>query len=68
METMLHLGGLALATLFALVAAAALDWLFLLAMFRLMRPATARRPQVRRSDFVNATRNLSRQFAAMPKL
>lgn len=68
MEMLVRLAGLVLATIFALAAAAALDWLFLIGMFRLMRPATARRSRVHRSELVHATRHLSHHFAAAPKL
>jgi hypothetical protein len=37
-----HFAGLVLTTLFAAAAAVLLDWLFLRAMFQLMRPATAK--------------------------
>ncbi|HUI75643.1 MAG TPA: hypothetical protein VLX32_11885 [Candidatus Acidoferrum sp.] len=68
METMAHFAGLLVTTVFAVVTAGALDWLLLNAMFHLMRPATARRPQVRRSEIVKATRELARHFAPQPKV
>jgi hypothetical protein len=48
MIAMLELTTLALATMFALAAAAGLHWLFLKATFLMMRPATARRIPARR--------------------
>ena len=63
MESSLHFAGLAAATIFAAGAASALHWLFLLAAFRLMRPATARQPQPVRSALVSGTRELVRRMA-----
>jgi hypothetical protein len=40
-----HFAGLVLTTIFAAAAAVLLDWLFLRAMFQVMRPATAARSQ-----------------------
>ncbi len=41
MMAMAHFTGLVITTIFAAAAAVVLDWLFLQAMFRLMRPAGA---------------------------
>ena len=47
MSEILHFATLAVATIFATAAAVAFDWMLLLAAFRLMKPATARRAPVR---------------------
>ena len=47
MISVLEFATLAIATMFALAAAAGLNWLFLEAAFALMQPATARRISVR---------------------
>jgi len=62
MIAMAHFAGLVITTIFAAAAAVALDWLFLRAMFRLMRPASAKKPSTFRSELVNGTRELARQF------
>jgi len=77
MIAMAHFAGLAVATIFASVAAAFLDWLFLQAMFHLMRPAgaSASRGSLQKvapttrttsttfgAELVNGTRELSRTF------
>lgn len=50
------------ATLFAVAAAVALDWLLLRAAFRLMKPAAARRPEVSRSQLASGTVRLAQAF------
>jgi hypothetical protein len=78
MMAMAHFAGLVITTIFAAAAAVVLDWLFLQAMFRLMRPAGAATSQrgplqspttwhanatpTFRSELVNGTRELVRQF------
>ncbi len=61
-----HFAGLLVTTLFAAGAAVLLDWIFLRAMFQLMRPATAKAVVSSRSNFgselVQGTRELARQF------
>jgi len=70
-----HFLGLVLTTLFAATAAVVLDWIFLGAMFQLMRPATARATRTSPagtqakgyafgSELVQGTRTLARQFGA----
>lgn len=63
-----HFAGLVITTLFAAGAAVLLDWIFLRAMFQLMRPATAKAAAPSRSKFgselVQGTRELARQFGA----
>lgn len=64
-----HFLGLVVTTLFAAAAAVLLDWIFLRAMFQLMRPATAKRAVAPRSNFaselVHGTREIARQFGAV---
>jgi hypothetical protein len=62
MLTLLNFAILAIATMFAVAAAAALSWMFLRAAFVLMRPATARRVPAR-TDLVHGTAQLARAFA-----
>jgi len=62
MQSSLQFTELAAATIFAAGAASALQWLFLLAAFRMMRPATARQPQPVRSALVSGTRELVRRM------
>jgi hypothetical protein len=50
------------ATLFAAAAAVAFDWLLLLGAFRLMKPATARRPAAPRSRLVSGTVRLAQAY------
>jgi hypothetical protein len=57
-----HFAGLAITTIFAASAAVLLNWLFLQAMFHLMRPAAAKKVHTFRSELVNGTRQLARQF------
>lgn len=62
-----HFAGLVVTTLFAAGAAVLLDWIFLRAMFHLMRPATAKAASPRSnfgSELVQGTRELARQFGA----
>jgi len=63
MTPILQSTALAIATLFAVAAAAALNWLLLRATFRLMKPATARRPATSRSPLVSGTVRLAQAFA-----
>ena len=62
MIAILHFAGLVLTTIFAAAAAVLLDWLFLRAMFQLMRPAAAKRAPSFRSELVYGTRELARRF------
>ena len=65
MIAMAHFAGLVITTILAAAAAVLLDWLFLKAMFHLMRPATAKvakTPPTLRSELVNGTRELVRQL------
>jgi hypothetical protein len=65
MIAMAHFVGLVITTIFAAAAAVLLDWLFLQAMFHLMRPATAKTAKGNptfRSELVNGTRELVRQI------
>ena len=80
MIAMAHFAVLVITTIFAAAAAVLLDWLFLQAMFRLMRPAAVRpnsqhgeptqklAPTTRVTTFgvelVHGTRELSRQFGS----
>jgi len=64
MVTIAHFLGLAILTVFAAAAAVALDWLFLEAAFRLMRPATAKPAATFRSELVYGTRRLARHFGS----
>ena len=63
MIAMLELTILALITIFAVAVAAGLNWLCLEAVFRMMRPATARRVPVR-TELVRGTAQLARAFSA----
>ena len=63
MIAMLNFAILAIATMFAVVAATGLNWLFLQAAFVLMQPATARRISVR-TDLARGTAQLARAFAS----
>jgi len=62
MIAMAHFAGLVITTIFAAAAAVLLDWLFLQAMFRLMRPAGAKKAQTFRSELVHGTREMARAF------
>lgn len=71
MVATLNLAGLVFATMFAATAAVACNWLLLLVMFHLMRPAAvrknpesvaAKRPTVR-TELVRGTAELARVFA-----
>jgi len=59
-----NFAGLVITTLFAASAAVLLDWVFLQAMFRLMRPATAKQAAVPTfsSELVHGTRQIARHF------
>ena len=63
MIAVLQLVILAIITVFAVAAAAALHWLFLKAAFVMMRPATARRIPLR-TELVHGTSQLARAFAS----
>ena len=63
MLAMLNFATLAIATMFAVAAAAALHWLFLQVAFALMQPATARRVSAR-PDLARGTAQLARAFAS----
>lgn len=63
MNAMLDFATLAIATMFAVAAAAGLNWLFLQAAFALMQPATARRIPSR-PDLTRVTAQLARAFAS----
>jgi hypothetical protein len=63
MIAMMNFATLAIATMFAIAAAAGLNWLFLQAAFVLMQPATARRISAR-PDLVRGTTQLARAFAS----
>lgn len=61
MITVLDFAVLAIATMFAVAAAAALSWMFLRVAFTLMQPATARRIPPR-TDLVRGTARLARAY------
>ena len=63
MTAVAHFAGLVITTLFAAGAAVLLDWIFLRAMFHLMRPATAKssRPAFG-TELVQGTRELVRHL------
>jgi hypothetical protein len=63
MIAMLDFVTLAIATLFAVAAAAGLNWLFLQAAFALMQPATARRISLH-PGLQRGTAQLARALAA----
>jgi hypothetical protein len=63
MITMLDFAVLAMATMFAVAAAAAISWMFLRVAFVLMQPATARRIPAR-TELVRGTEQLARAYAA----
>jgi len=63
MIAMLQFATLVITTIFAALAAVALHWLFLRAAFLMMKPATARRIQVR-TERVRGTTQLARTFAS----
>ena len=65
MIAMAHFIVLVIATMLAAAAAVLLDWLFLQAMFHLMRPAGAKKTQTFRSELVIGTRELARQFGSV---
>jgi hypothetical protein len=65
MSEILHFTTLAVATIFAAAAAVAFDWLLLLAAFRLMKPATARRAPAgaqSKAGLARGTMQLARAF------
>ena len=61
MITVLDFAILAVATMFAVAAAAALSWMFLRVAFKLMQPATARRIPPR-AELVHGTAQLARAY------
>lgn len=63
MIAMLQFAMLVITTMFAAAAAVGLEWLFLKAAFRMMRPATARRIPSR-AELVRGTAQLARAFAS----
>jgi len=63
MITMLDFAILAIATMFAVAAAAAISWMFLRVAFVLMHPATARRIPPR-TELVRGTAQLARAYVA----
>jgi len=63
MITLLDFTILAIATMFAVAAAAGFSWMFLRVAFTLMQPATAPRIPPR-TRLVNGTAQLARAFAA----
>ena len=63
MITTLDFAILAIATMFAVAAAAGFSWMFLRAAFALMHPATARRIPPR-TQLAQGTAQLARAFAA----
>ena len=60
---MLHFATLVITTVFAAVAAVAIDWMLLRAMFVLMHPATARRRALP-APLARSTAQMARAFAA----
>lgn len=63
MIAMLQFATLAIATMFAVAAAAGLNWLFLRVAFVLMQPATARRISMP-PELARGTAQLARAFAS----
>jgi len=63
MITMLDFAILAIATMFAVAAAAAISWMFLRVTFVLMHPAAFRRIPPR-TELVRGTAQLARAYAA----
>lgn len=63
MITVLDFAVLAIATMFAVAAAAAISWMFLRVAFVLMHPASARRIPPR-TELVRGTAQLARVYAA----
>lgn len=63
MITMLDFAILAIATMFAVAAAAGLSWMFLRVAFTLMHPATARRTPPR-MELARGTAQLARAYVA----
>ena len=62
MIAMLNFAALVITTVFAVIAAVAIDWMLLRAMFVLMHPATARRRTLPAS-LARGTAQLARAFA-----
>jgi hypothetical protein len=63
MIAMLHFATLVITTIFAVAAAAGLNWLCLELAFRIMRPATARRIPAR-TELARGTAQLARAYSA----
>ncbi len=63
MIAMLQFATLVITTIFAVAAAAGLNWLCLEAAFLIMRPATARRIPAR-TELVRGTAQLARAYSA----
>jgi hypothetical protein len=63
MIAMMNFATLTIATMFAIAAAAGLNWLFLQAAFVLMQPATAQRISAR-PDLPRGTTQLARALAS----
>jgi len=63
MIAMLQFTTLVIATMFAVAAAVALQWVFLRAAFLMMRPATARRIPVR-TELVRGTAQVARAYSS----
>ena len=63
MNAILQFATLVFATVFAVAAAAGLNWLCLQAAFRMMRPATARRIPAQ-TELVRGTAQLARAYSA----
>lgn len=63
MIAMLNFAALVITTVFAVIAAVAIDWMLLRAMFVLMHPATARRRALP-APLARGTAQLARAYAA----
>ncbi len=63
MIAMLQFTTLVIATMFAVAAAVALQWVFLRATFLMMRPATARRIPVR-TELVRGAAQVARAYSS----
>jgi len=62
MSALLHFAGLVVTTMFAVGAAAGLNWMLLRGAFWMMRPATAGRI-ARRTELVRGTVRLARAYS-----
>jgi hypothetical protein len=63
MSVLLHFAGLVITTMFAVGAAAGLNWMLLRGAFWMMRPATAGRIPVRRTELGYGTVRVARAFS-----